>query len=281
MPISFSSIVSTSLISAVYGVGIDAAAQKLELYYERKKIKNKQKYNQAHSTVTDKLKEDDVDNHVYKKYDMQRSLRYGTVALLWVGPWMNIRFCLIDWLIQMNGAQAALFKMILNLYILGPVTTTVGCGLNEWLKPGATLPLVVQRLRQEFWRIQCTKWMFRPFEQYIIFLCPSVWQKQIAAWVLGAFMSMYVSFRLNVGIDDEEGEGQAPEEGEPQQKTARMSGEDFKKLSGMSPASASEGEEEDKDEDQDQDQDQDQEEDEDAIAPPKNGEEASAVRDED
>ena len=109
MPLSLYSILSTSLISSIYGVGIDAAAQKLEVYYDRKKVAQKRQTRKSLSKSQGKPTEDDaMDRYKDKTYDWQRSLRYGTVALVWVGPWMNIRFCLIDWLTHQNGARAGL-----------------------------------------------------------------------------------------------------------------------------------------------------------------------------
>jgi hypothetical protein len=100
--------------------------------------------------------------------------------------------------------------MLINLFVFGPFTTSVGVGLNEYLKNGHTIqvpfflisnPLpssipshhrqimnkekrdvatvccaqdVKERLRQEFWRIQGAKWATRPFVLWVVMMCPTV-----------------------------------------------------------------------------------------------------------
>ena len=78
-----------------------------------------------------------------KKYDLSRTLRFGTVGLVWVGPWMNIRFSLLDYFVPGNNHRIAFVKMLISLYAMGPLTTTVGCGLNEFLKKGATMKVCI------------------------------------------------------------------------------------------------------------------------------------------
>eukprot|EP00994_Dinema_validum_P002617 NODE_1585_length_904_cov_99.050292_g1235_i0.p1 GENE.NODE_1585_length_904_cov_99.050292_g1235_i0~~NODE_1585_length_904_cov_99.050292_g1235_i0.p1 ORF type:complete len:222 (-),score=40.70 NODE_1585_length_904_cov_99.050292_g1235_i0:172-837(-) len=183
----------TAALSGFYGFGIDALTQ----HTERMVAKKKRRAIKASPEPSEDLE-------LIPEFDFQRSLRFGKVAFLWVGPWMHIRFQILDMLIAGSGPQAALYKMLINLYLMGPVTTSVGVGLNEWFKPGHTLADVKHRLQTQFWKIQMAKWMSRPLSLFLIMLCPTVWEKQIAAWVLDAAVVMYVNYSVNCKIPAEE-----------------------------------------------------------------------------